>query len=211
MKSDPQPAPRIVELSAAALQSLDRVREQAHRHRDLWIFAYGSLIWQPDFEVAESRLAKLQGWHRGLKMWSRINRGTPEQPGLVFALLPGGAVKGLVMRPSQLDDAFWMRLWQREMPSCVYEPRWLRCMTSQCAVQALAFTLSKKSPNFTGNLPPERLRAILRDRQGGRYGHTYDYALRTHQSLLKLGIHDHALARMLSHAGEAEPPSGAHP
>ena len=209
MMTTPLPAPRTVELNQAALQCLQRVREQARTHRDLWIFAYGSLIWQPEFEVAESRLASLQGWHRGLKMWSRINRGTPEHPGLVFALLPGGAVKGLVMRPTCTDNSFWMRLWQREMPSCVYEPRWLRCTTPQGTVQALAFTLSKKSPNFTGNLPPERLRAILRDRQGGRYGHTYDYALRTHQSLLKLGIHDRALAHMLTHAHEGEHPTGA--
>ena len=48
---------------------------------DLWIFGYGSLIWKPDFEFAERRPAKVHGWHRALKMWSRINRGTPERPG----------------------------------------------------------------------------------------------------------------------------------
>ena len=58
---------------------------------DLWIFAYASLIWRPDFEFSEQRPAKLHGWHRALKMWSRINRGTPAVPGLVFALLSGGS------------------------------------------------------------------------------------------------------------------------
>lgn len=190
-----KPAP--VELSPASLIQLERVKAQAQEMRNFWIFAYGSLIWQPGFEVAESRLATLKGWHRGLKMWSRINRGTPEKPGLVFALLPGGEVKGLVMRPSCCDDRFWQALWLREMPSCVYQPRWLNCTTNQGTVHALAFTLSKKSPNFTGHLPPDQLRSILNDRQGGRYGHTFDYAMKTHQSLLKLGIHDRQLASML--------------
>ncbi|HKB52539.1 MAG TPA: gamma-glutamylcyclotransferase, partial [Ramlibacter sp.] len=56
---------------------------------DLWIFGYGSLIWRPDFEFAERRPARVHGWHRALKMWSRVNRGTPERPGLVFAMLSG--------------------------------------------------------------------------------------------------------------------------
>lgn len=203
------PAP--VELNPASLNLLERVREQASRMDHFWIFAYGSLIWQPGFEVAESRLATLKGWHRGLKMWSRINRGTPEKPGLVFALLPGGQVKGLAMRPTRCDCAFWQTLWQREMPSCVYEPRWLKCATAQGTVHALAFTLSKKSPNFTGPLPAERLRAILSDRQGGRYGHTFDYAMRTHQSLLNLGIHDRQLSRMLDLVHPTPSPTGEQP
>ena len=46
-------------------------------HQDLWLFGYGSLIWRPDFDYAEQRPAKVHGWHRALKMWSRVNRGTP--------------------------------------------------------------------------------------------------------------------------------------
>ena len=59
--------------------------------QDLWVFGYASLIWRPEFEAAEQRLARLHGYHRALKMWSRVNRGTPECPGLVFALLSGGS------------------------------------------------------------------------------------------------------------------------
>ncbi len=65
---------------------------------DLWIFGYASLIWRPDFEFAESRLASVHGWHRALRMWSRVNRGTPEVPGLVFALLSGGSCRGVAYR-----------------------------------------------------------------------------------------------------------------
>ena len=71
---------------------------------DLWIFGYGSLIWRPDFDFTERRPAKVHGWHRALKMWSRVNRGTPQNPGLVFALLPGGSCHGVVLRvPSAFE------------------------------------------------------------------------------------------------------------
>ena len=65
---------------------------------DLWVFGYASLIWRPEFEFAEQRPAQVRGYHRALKMWSRVNRGTPERPGLVFALLTGGSCKGMAYR-----------------------------------------------------------------------------------------------------------------
>ena len=89
---------------------------------DLWVFAYASLIWRPDFDVAEQRLARVHGWHRALQMWSRVNRGTPERPGLVFALLSGGSCHGAVLRVPQRDgEAVLHRLWDREMMTGVYD------------------------------------------------------------------------------------------
>ena len=58
--------------------------------QDLWVFGYASLIWRPEFDADEARPAVVHGWHRSLEMRSRVNRGTPECPGLVFALVPGG-------------------------------------------------------------------------------------------------------------------------
>ena len=58
------------------------------------VFAYGSLLWRPAFAPVECLTAQVQGWHRALRMRSRVNRGTPDCPGLVFALLPGGACRG---------------------------------------------------------------------------------------------------------------------
>jgi cation transport protein ChaC len=167
---------------------------------DLWVFAYASLIWRPDFDVAEQRLAKVHGWHRALKMWSRINRGTPECPGLVFALLSGGSCQGAVLRVPQRDgEAVLHKLWEREMVTGVYDPKWLHCGTGLGPVRALAFTLSRSSPNFTGELPPERYRHILATSRG-RYGTTLDYADQTLRCLAQHGIRDAALQRLLTHA-----------
>ena len=171
---------------------------------DLWVFAYASLIWRPDFEVAEQQLARVHGWHRALAMWSRINRGTPERPGLVFALLRGGMCRGMVLRvPRAQGEVVLRQLWAREMPSGVYQPKWLRCHLDAAErepVRALAFTLPHDSPSHTGVLSPAHYRDIFSDTRGGRYGHTLDYARQTWESLRALGIRDRALERLLAHA-----------
>ena len=168
--------------------------------QDLWVFAYASLIWRPDFDVAEQRLAKVHGWHRALKMWSRVNRGTPECPGLVFALLSGGSCQGAVLRVPRRDgESVLHKLWDREMVTGVYDPKWLRCRTVHGTVQALAFTLSRQSPNFTGELSSAHYRQIFATSRG-RYGTTLDYADQTLRCLEQHGIRDAALQRLLTHA-----------
>jgi glutathione-specific gamma-glutamylcyclotransferase len=167
---------------------------------DLWVFGYASLIWRPDFEVAEQRPAKVHGWHRALKMWSRVNRGTPEVPGLVFALLSGGSCQGMVLRVRRKDcDEVLQKLWLREMVTGVYDPKWLPCATPGGPVQALAFTLSRKSSNFTGELNAAHYQQIFREARG-RYGTTLDYARQTLESLKDRGIEDRALQRLLKNA-----------
>lgn len=164
---------------------------------DLWVFGYGSLIWRPDFEAAEHRPAKVHGWHRALKMWSRINRGSPECPGLVFALLSGGSCQGVAFRIRQQDaHAVLDKLWQREMVTGVYDPKWLHCATTQGPVTALAFTLSRKSPNYTGDLSDAHYSRVLAA-ACGRYGTTLDYASQTYECLLSHGIVDRQLGRLL--------------
>jgi len=179
-------------------QSIESILREWGGQRDLWVFGYASLIWRPDIEVAERRLAQVHGWHRALKMWSRVNRGTPERPGLVFALLPGGSCQGVVLRvaaehvPQALQS-----LWAREMPSQVYRPRWVQCRTPQGQVQALTFSLPRSHPSYTGELSDAQYRAIFADRIGGRYGHTLEYAQATLASLREWGIQDAALERLL--------------
>jgi len=92
-------------------------------HGDIWVFGYASLIWRPEFDAAEQRPATVYGWHRALQMRSRVNRGTPERPGLVFALVHGGCCRGMVYRiPEQEVPVQLERLWAREMPTGIYDP-----------------------------------------------------------------------------------------
>jgi glutathione-specific gamma-glutamylcyclotransferase len=177
---------------------LEQVRREWGGQSALWVFGYASLIWRPEFEAVEQRPARVHGWHRALEMLSRINRGTPEQPGLVFALVSGGSCRGMVYRiEGPHADAELERLWFREMPNGVYDPRWLPCSTPQGEVRALGFTLSRRSPNYTGVLADDDLLRILRS-ASGRYGRTLDYLLETARCLQTCGIRDRSIQRMVS-------------
>ena len=176
---------------------------------DLWVFAYASLVWRPEFDAVEQRPALVRGYNRCLKMWSRVNRGTYECPGLVFALMPGGSCAGLALRvPHEQVEALMPVLWAREMPNPVYDPKWLHCETPQGPVRALAFTLSRHSPSYTGTLSDERYRDIF-SRSCGRYGTTLDYARQTFEGLLHHGIHDRALQNLLLLADDPAVPRPA--
>lgn len=177
---------------------LDQTLRDWNPDEDLWVFGYASLIWRPEIAHVEQRLADVRGYHRALRMWSRVNRGTPACPGLVFALMPGGACRGMVLRvPRERALAELVKLWDREMPTGVYDPRWLPCRTAQGTVRALAFTLSRRSPNYTGELSEAQLLAILREARG-RYGTTLDYVLRTDACLREHGIRDRAIGALLA-------------
>jgi cation transport protein ChaC len=177
---------------------LARTRREWGGRRDLWIFGYASLLWNPEFDYDAHHAAFVRGWHRALRMASRINRGTPERPGLVFALLPGGSCHGAVFRVPRAQAADALEaLWHREMPTGVYDPRWLSCRTPQGEVQALAFTLSRKSPQHTGRLSEAQLVEVLRH-ASGRYGTTLDYVLRTAKSLAERGVRDREIERLVA-------------
>lgn len=177
---------------------LERCRAEWAGRGDLWVFGYASLIWRPEFESEEHRPAVVRGWHRAFQMRSRVNRGSPEQPGLVFALVSGGMCRGRVFRiPHRRADEELLRLWQREMPTGVYDPRWLRCDTPGGPVQALAFTLSRRSPNFTGKLDDMQMLHILRHARG-RYGTTLEYLLQTAHALRACQVRDREIERLVA-------------
>lgn len=163
-----------------------------------WVFGYASLIWRPEFDAAEERPALVHGWHRALRMRSRINRGTPEVPGLVFALLGGGACRGRVYRLHPDDaEAQIERLWAREMPTGVYDARIVPCRTPHGPVSALAFTLGRRSEALVEPMAEETLLQILRQAEG-RYGSTLDYLRQTADALRREGIRDRAIERLMA-------------
>ena len=185
----------VVRDPRAALQVL---RRQWHGAPERWVFGYASLIWRPEFDAAEHRSALVRGWHRALRMRSRVNRGTPQQPGLVFALLPGGACRGIVyrLRPENAEEEI-DRLWAREQPTGVYDARLLPALTPQGLVPALAFTLSRRSEACLPRLPDTEMLHILRHAHG-RYGSTLDYLAQTAAALRERGLRDREIERLMA-------------
>ena len=131
-----------------------------------------------------------------------MNRGTPQQPGLVFALLPGGACRGVVYRlRAESAEEELNRLWAREQPTGVYDARLLPARTPQGVVPALAFTLSRRSVACVPRLPDAEMLHVLRHAHG-RYGSTLDYLAQTAHALRERGLRDREIERLMALARE---------
>jgi len=168
----------------------------ASPHGDVWVFGYGSLIWNPLLHYTEKRGAKIYGAHRSFCLWSRVNRGTPEAPGLVLGLDQGGDCAGVVYRVERARAREELLLmWRREMSTGAYIPTWIKANTPLGAVRALCFVIDHRLPSYAGRLDP----AIA-----ALYGPCLDYFTNTAQGLREHGIHDdemHAVGTALQALG----------
>ncbi len=160
-------------------------------HASLWVFGYGSLIWDPGFPVAERRIATLTGWHRSFCMRSIHHRGTVDQPGLVLALdqSEGASCTGLAFRvePGQ-EAATLFALRERELISSAYLERRLPVATDLGPLDALAFVIDPDHAQYC-HLDREEQARIIAGASGGR-GPNRDYLWSTTAHLAELGIAD---------------------
>ena len=168
------------------------------RSSDLWLFGYGSLIWNPGLPTVEAVRARVHGYHRGLYLWSRVNRGTPEQPGLVLALDRGGSCSGIAFRLAAAGALPHLEaLWRREMTMGSYRPSWLPCaLADGQRVSALSFVMRRDVATYTGKLSDTIVKTVLGCARG-RYGTTLDYVSRTVEALRESGMPDRALEALL--------------
>ena len=181
--------------------SLNRTLSARPKGAGWWVFAYGSLLWNPIFPVAESRPALLRGLHRRFCLWSLASRGSPAQPGLVLGLMPGGACRGVVYRlpaPLALDELHL--LWRREMVVGSYEPRWVNLDCGSRRVVGLAFVVKRDHPQFAGDLGVEQQSVVIA-RACGHLGSSLDYLERTRVALAAHGVVDPYLERVAAAAG----------
>ena len=163
----------------------------------VWIFAYGSLMWDPDFRRAEGATALLRGYHRSFCLYSYDYRGTQTRPGLTLGLDHGGACRGIALRlpPESLADAL-DRLWAREMTAPrVYDMRLLPVRTAYGIRKAYAFTVRRDHPDYAGRLSPEEAARIIACAVGRR-GACRDFLADTERHLALLGIADAPLSRL---------------
>ncbi len=165
---------------------------------DIWVFGYGSLMWNPGFDHEEARPALLHGWHRAFCVYSHRYRGTPECPGLVLGLDRGGSCRGMAYRvaqPRALDALDY--LWDREMLNGVYTPRILNPATDGGRVPCHAFTVDRRHYQYAGGLDEVEMVRLIR--QGiGLGGHNRDYLANTVRHLDELGIGDGPLHRLMA-------------
>lgn len=158
-----------------------------------WIFAYGSLMWRPGFDFRSSSLARLQGYHRSLCIYSWVHRGTREKPGLVFGLDRGGACKGYAFQVAPEGEAEVVAyLDERELVTDVYRRKRLPIMTEQGWVPAWCYVVRRDHEQYAGRLSEDRLLSLIRHSQGVS-GHCRDYILSTVGHLEEMGVLDSTL------------------
>jgi len=179
---------------------------------DLWVFAYGSLMWRPGFDFLERRTARLVGAHRALCVYSFVHRGTPEKPGLVLGLDRGGNCRGIAYRVAAGKRAATIAyLRAREQVTNVYREAqrsvWLDDDPQQ-SVHALCYVVDRGHRQYAGQLTlTQQLHFV---RQGhGRSGNNRDYVLATVKEIEAQGYRDlelHHLAERLKgiHASSAD-------
>jgi len=177
-------------------RSLQAVLASPHHAGDLWLFAYGSLVWNPVLSYAERRVVTVHGFHRRFCLRSRINRGTPESPGLVLGLDRGGRCAGVAYRiPAREVEIELRLLWRREMLLGSYEPRWVLARDGRETFRALAFVVDRGGSGYAGRMHDADVVAILK-RSRGKLGTGLDYLLRTADGLADAGVRDPYVSRL---------------
>lgn len=179
---------------AASLETY--LRRHAPADDVLWVFGYGSLMWKPELDIAERRIAYIRGWHRRFCLWQWRYRGTRDRPGLMLALDRGGACKGVAYRidgpglHSKLAG-----VWRRELIARGYQPRQVTAGTEAGPVKALTFIANRSGERYAGLIAETEVASYIAH-ACGQNGPSAEYLLETVARCEELGIHDRALWRL---------------
>ncbi len=169
---------------------------------DVWVFAYGSLIWNPAFHFAERCIGTVEGWHRQFCLWVPLGRGTPETPGLILGLEDGGRCQGVVYRVAATEaEAELDIVWRREMIAGSYTPHWVEVATETGPLRAVTFVINRAAPHYAGRLTEDQQVEHIA-LASGALGRCSDYLFSTVEHLEQLGIHDPLLARIRGRVAE---------
>jgi cation transport protein ChaC len=150
-------------------------------------------MWNPAFHFAERRVARIYGYHRQFCLWARAGRGSPERPGLMLGIEPGGSCNGVAYRiapelvSSELDV-----LWRREMNSKAYRATWVYARTRAGTVPALTFAVNRAHERYIGDLDLLTTARYLAN-GAGPLGLCCDYLFETVAHLRSLGLRDRHL------------------
>ncbi|WP_449394254.1 gamma-glutamylcyclotransferase [Devosia riboflavina] len=194
----PDPGPVLIEGYRPATEAdyaaeIERIIATAPTPDDVWVFASGSLIWNPAYQYVEQRVGVAPGWRRSFTLgWDYRFRGSVEKPGLMMAIDRGGQCRGVVHRlppetlREQLDTLIHREM---SMVPTAFPARWISVHTPEGRVHALTFPMNRKSSRYIGGLSPEATADVLASACGFR-GSMAEYLRATVEQLESLGIHD---------------------
>jgi cation transport protein ChaC len=164
---------------------------------DVWLFGYGSLIWNPAINFKEKSPMLIYGFHRKFCLKTYLGRGSKESPGLVLGLDHGGSCRGVGFKiPAKIAYKELEVVWNREMVSGSYKPKWLSGKIGETPIKALGFVVDRKQDRYVNNLTDIEV-AHLISKANGFLGSCCDYLLNTSEHLKNLGIPDKKLTNLV--------------
>lgn len=164
--------------------------------QDVWVFAYGSLIWNPAFHYSERKTAMIYGYHRSYCLWTKMGRGTEECPGLMLGLDRGGSCAGVAYRvPADQIDEELPLIWRREMVTGSYKPTWLATRIDGQSVRSLGFVINRDHERYARGMSHDELIHCLAN-ACGPLGTCAEYLFNTSNHLIELGIRDRGLEKL---------------
>ncbi len=176
---------------------MERLLAAREADEAVWVFGYGSLIWNPAFHFLEQRKVEVQGYHRSYCLWTPLGRGTPECPGLTLGLEEGRSVTGVAFRIDEtLAREELMIIFRRELISGAYSAKWVDAASPDGDIRTIAFVMNHDYPRYAGKLPEDEIAAILAT-ASGKIGSCREYLENTVSHLDELGIPDPYLHDLL--------------
>lgn len=177
-------------------RDMQRILDQRHTADGLWVFAYGSLIWDDGVAHDAARAGTLEGLVRRYCIWDNRNRGTVAQPALTLGLdRRPGACAGVAFHLAEgtVQEALWT-VWEQEMSGGYYTAEWVDAATEAGPVTAITFIADPRHPLYAGTLPDSEVVDLLAAGVGPG-GTAASYLLQTADALRRWGVPDPALER----------------
>jgi cation transport protein ChaC len=181
----------------ARQSSLAAVRASVPAETDVWVFGYGSLMWNPAIHFVASKPAHLRGYRRTFRLTMSVGRGSIDKPGLMLGIERGGSCAGIAhCIGAQEVDSELSILWYREMLTGAYEPRWVNADIEEVGhKRVLVFVINRSHPRYEGSLGEDEVAQRIA-RAEGILGSNRDYLFRTVAHLAENGLSDAPLARL---------------
>ncbi|MDR3399555.1 MAG: gamma-glutamylcyclotransferase [Pandoraea sp.] len=179
------------------------------RGNDVWIFAYGSLMWNPAVKFDARRVASLDNWHRAFCLRMEAGRATAERPGRMLALRPGGSTQGLALRlaADTLDEELRL-VWVREMVLGSYRPTWVSlALEGGETVDGIAFVADESRDQYESDASVATVAPLIHQAHG-RFGSNAEYLSKLHAALHAWGLRDPYVQTLESRVGRPEPTPG---
>ena len=187
------------ELSDEALVESQRMIMASAPTGGVWVFGFGSLMWNPCFSFTDHRPATITGYERKFHILSTKARGTPDKPGLGLCLEKANREccgVAYLLRDDELEHSL-DALWRREMTTGIYEPAWCEIgFKTGDVTLAITFIVNHTNRQYIGPMPVQQMAAIIA-RASGEYGTCRDYLSMTIAVMSELGVHDLELDELL--------------